>query len=174
VSPPKLPPPISDDELVPWWEWREGKRPPGWPDEGRASRRYRSDDFNDIPDRSLLPRDHPGRIGLKDINDVRAPGADTVRISDVRSIPEPLPAAREGELPQLTIVTLDDFVAIQEPGADALVGDPDDALFPAGGDIMIYGDGGAARRRSRSTAAATLRPATTGLACPSRGPCACS
>jgi putative DNA primase/helicase len=28
--------PILDDQLVPWWEWREGKRPPGWvePDAG--------------------------------------------------------------------------------------------------------------------------------------------
>jgi KaiC/GvpD/RAD55 family RecA-like ATPase len=25
----KLPPPIPDWELVPWWDWREGKRPPG-------------------------------------------------------------------------------------------------------------------------------------------------
>src|SRR6476619_7214080 len=25
-----LPAPIPDNELVPWWEWQEGKRPPGW------------------------------------------------------------------------------------------------------------------------------------------------
>jgi hypothetical protein len=25
-----LPPPIPDDQLVPWWEWQEGKRPPDW------------------------------------------------------------------------------------------------------------------------------------------------
>jgi hypothetical protein len=29
-----LPPPIPDEELVPWWEWREGKRPKGWVDVG--------------------------------------------------------------------------------------------------------------------------------------------
>ena len=25
-----LPPPIPDEQLVPWWEWQDGKRPPGW------------------------------------------------------------------------------------------------------------------------------------------------
>jgi AAA domain len=28
----KLPPPIPEDQLVPWWRWREGERPPGWLD----------------------------------------------------------------------------------------------------------------------------------------------
>jgi AAA domain len=30
------PAPIPDNELVPWWEWQEGKRPPGWTDKDEA------------------------------------------------------------------------------------------------------------------------------------------
>jgi hypothetical protein len=45
----------------------------------------------------------------------------------------------------LKIVTLDDFVAIEEPGARALVGTPDAVLIPEGGDVMFYGDGGAGK-----------------------------
>lgn len=89
------------------------------------------DDFNDMPGngpRAALDDfgDDPLRYGLDDFGDV----------------PAPLPAE---ERPQLDIVTLDDFVAIEEPGAEALVGDPDDALFPANGDAMVYGDGGAGK-----------------------------
>ena len=29
-----LPPPIPDDQLVPWWDWQNGKRPAGWQGEG--------------------------------------------------------------------------------------------------------------------------------------------
>ena len=50
------------------------------------------------------------------------------------------PAA--GEEPKLSIVTLDQFVAIDEPGGAALLGSEDDALIPERGDVMTYGDGG--------------------------------
>jgi AAA domain len=46
---PVLPAPIPDDQLVPWWEWKEGKRPPGWVDSAAAPRRFGLDDFNDVP-----------------------------------------------------------------------------------------------------------------------------
>jgi len=28
--------PLPDDQYVPWWEWRKGKRPPGWTDRDEA------------------------------------------------------------------------------------------------------------------------------------------
>jgi hypothetical protein len=42
----------------------------------------------------------------------------------------------------IKVVTLDEFVAVDEPGADALLGTRDDVMIPAGGDVMFYGDGG--------------------------------
>lgn len=45
----------------------------------------------------------------------------------------------------LRFVPLADFVAVDEPGADPLLGDPDDVLIPQGGDVMIFGDGGAGK-----------------------------
>jgi hypothetical protein len=46
---------------------------------------------------------------------------------------------------ELEFVTLDDFVAVEEPGASALVGDEDGAVIPEDGDVMFYGDGGAGK-----------------------------
>jgi hypothetical protein len=54
---------------------------------------------------------------------------------------EPLPTERVA----LEVVTLEEFVSIQEPGAAALVGDDEAALIPEGGDVMFYGDGGAGK-----------------------------
>jgi hypothetical protein len=62
-----------------------------------------------------------------------------------------LPAGYETSYPDhveplnLEVVTLDEFCAIEEPGAEALVGDADGAVIPEGGDIMVYGDGGAGK-----------------------------
>jgi hypothetical protein len=44
-----------------------------------------------------------------------------------------------------TIVTLGEFTAIDEPGAAPLLGDERGALIPEGGDLMLYGDGGAGK-----------------------------
>jgi AAA domain len=52
--------------------------------------------------------------------------------------PDPIPL----EPGELRIVTLDEFVAVEEPGAAAILGSPDSALIPEGGDVMMYGDGG--------------------------------
>jgi hypothetical protein len=41
--------------------------------------------------------------------------------------------------------SLEAFAHVEEPGADALVGGRDSALIPEGGDIMVYGDGGAGK-----------------------------
>jgi hypothetical protein len=46
-------------------------------------------------------------------------------------------------LPEL--VDLGEFVAVEEPGAEPLVGDEAGSLIPQGGDVMLYGDGGAGK-----------------------------
>ena len=44
------------------------------------------------------------------------------------------------------IVAAHEFAAVDEPGAEALLGEgDDDAVLPMGGDSMIYGDGGAGK-----------------------------
>ncbi len=65
---------------------------------------------------------------------------------DVRH-PVPTPAlGAEPQIPrEFRVSTLEDFAAVEEPGADALVGSEDAALIPKGGDVMIYGDGGAGK-----------------------------
>lgn len=52
-----------------------------------------------------------------------------------------------GDAPlSLEVVTVEDFVAVEEAGAAALVGDEDDgAVLAEGGDVMFYGDGGAGK-----------------------------
>lgn len=47
---------------------------------------------------------------------------------------------------ELRIVPIGEFVAVDEPGAAALLGaDSESALIPEGGDVMLYGDGGAGK-----------------------------
>jgi len=41
--------------------------------------------------------------------------------------------------------TLEAFIAVEEAGADALLGEPGNALIPESGDVMVYGDGGAGK-----------------------------
>jgi hypothetical protein len=53
--------------------------------------------------------------------------------------------ARGGQA-QFQVVTLDEFAAVDEPGAEALVGSSSEtAVIPEGGDCMYYGDGGAGK-----------------------------
>lgn len=56
----------------------------------------------------------------------------------------------EGEWPcesaiAAEVVSLGEFIAIDEPGAAPLLGDADGMLIPEGGDVMVYGDGGAGK-----------------------------
>jgi hypothetical protein len=46
---------------------------------------------------------------------------------------------------QLAIVSLDEFVAVEEEGAAALVGELGEAFIPEDGDVLVYGDGGAGK-----------------------------
>ena len=46
----------------------------------------------------------------------------------------------------MRVVDLDAFVGVDEPGVESLLGEGEDsALIPEGGDVMIYGDGGAGK-----------------------------
>jgi hypothetical protein len=42
----------------------------------------------------------------------------------------------------LEIVTIEEFAAVEEPGADPIVGTADSQLIPEGSDVVVYGDGG--------------------------------
>lgn len=48
-------------------------------------------------------------------------------------------------VPDATIVALEEFVAVDEPGAQPLLGDEQGALIAEGSDVMVYGDGGAGK-----------------------------
>jgi hypothetical protein len=45
----------------------------------------------------------------------------------------------------LKSASFEEFAAVEEPGAEPLLGDADEVLIPAGGDVMLYGDGGAGK-----------------------------
>jgi hypothetical protein len=53
---------------------------------------------------------------------------------------KPPPVARE-----MRVSALEDFAAVDEAGASALVGTDDNALIPEDGDVCIYGNGGAGK-----------------------------
>lgn len=46
---------------------------------------------------------------------------------------------------EIRVVPLPDFAGVQEPGVEALLGTLDANLIPVGGDVMLYGDGGAGK-----------------------------
>src|SRR4029077_4443461 len=51
----------------------------------------------------------------------------------------------DNRLPPLRFVTFAAFAAVDEPGAEALLGTDDQALIAADSDAMMYGDGGAGK-----------------------------
>lgn len=61
---------------------------------------------------------------------------------DARALLDPIETLTV-EPPRL--VTVEDFAAVDEPGAEPLVGAPGQIVIPEGGDVMIYGDGGASK-----------------------------
>jgi hypothetical protein len=77
----------------------------------------------------------------------------TVRLQDVRSVPdmaitpEDVYSPPNGQpAPELfTIVPFAQFVETQDDIVEPLVGAPDDALLPAEGLLLLYGDGGAGK-----------------------------
>jgi RecA-family ATPase len=68
------------------------------------------------------------------------------------------------------IVTFDEFADVQEEGAEAILGDEENAIFGEDFDVMIYGDGGAGKSTLTIDAASTSPPATTGSRSTSRVP----
>jgi hypothetical protein len=70
----------------------------------------------------------------------------TVTESDLEGRPTAVPHDEQPPTRlDVRVTAMEDFAAVDEPGADALLGDPDSALIPEGGDVMIYGDGGAGK-----------------------------
>jgi hypothetical protein len=68
--------------------------------------------------------------------------------------PGPMPTPAHPNAPTTTgtvpshplhTVTLEEFAAVEEEGAEPLLGDRNQALIPEDGDVMIYGDGGAGK-----------------------------
>jgi hypothetical protein len=53
--------------------------------------------------------------------------------------------ATEQASEEIRIVTAEDFAAIEEPGADPVLGEPGEAVFTEDSDAMLYGDGGASK-----------------------------
>jgi hypothetical protein len=59
----------------------------------------------------------------------------------------PFPAGAAGEIPaEFTVVTVEEFADEDDDEDDeAILGTPDQSVFPENGDVMIYGDGGAGK-----------------------------
>ena len=59
--------------------------------------------------------------------------------------PEVTPALAPAPSTVARFVSLAEFVSTQEQGVDALLGNADSIVIPEGGDVMVYGDGGAGK-----------------------------
>ena len=66
-------------------------------------------------------------------------------IEEMERIAEENGSAGAGEPVEVRVVTVEEFAAVEEAGAGALVGTKDAVLIPEGGDVMLYGDGGAGK-----------------------------
>jgi hypothetical protein len=58
---------------------------------------------------------------------------------------EAAPDANQAPSIEVKVASIEDFAAIDEPGADPLIGTPGNILIPEAGDVMLYGDGGAGK-----------------------------
>lgn len=87
-----------------------------------------------------------------------------VALDDFNDIPAAADAANNGAPGrELVIVPLQHFAAVDEPTAEPLLGTPDDNLLPAGGLLLMYGDGGAGKTTLSIDAAAHLAAGTNWL-----------
>ena len=55
------------------------------------------------------------------------------------------PDGSASEAPETIVVSLEEFIAVEEEGAEPLVGEPGSVFIPAGADAMFFGDGGAGK-----------------------------
>jgi hypothetical protein len=67
-----------------------------------------------------------------------------LRAEDLVELPR-THASANGSDTSAQIVTLEEFAAVEELGALPIVGEPGSILIPEGGDVMLYGDGGAGK-----------------------------
>jgi hypothetical protein len=76
-------------------------------------------------------------------------GAGTLEVNEWLLAEPPELAAPEAEPEQaparVRVISLEEFAATEEAGARSLVGNTDEALIPEGGDVLVYGDGGAGK-----------------------------
>lgn len=116
----------------------------------------------------IADKDEPGRAHAKQVaascartarvvKVVEVPGDHTKDVSDwlsaggtkdsLEALADAAPAwpARSAEPAPFEVVTLEDFAAVEEPGAAALIGVDGDALIPEGSDVLVYGTGGAGK-----------------------------
>jgi hypothetical protein len=70
--------------------------------------------------------------------------AERVR-AGAREKQRPRGKAKDADARVVHVATLEDFAAKDEAGANALLGDAENALIPEGGDVVVYGDGGAGK-----------------------------
>jgi hypothetical protein len=64
---------------------------------------------------------------------------------DADAFAELVHQARTDERQSLRVVPMDEFVAVDEPSAEPLLGDEHDTVLSAGGALVFYGDGGAGK-----------------------------
>jgi AAA domain-containing protein len=145
---------VSNDDLIPANAW-----PEGWSPFGGGS--------TDPEEQKEYARLWAARNGnaryervAKSVVAEKAPARQVERSSAVVMTT----AEQQGEL--LTLPTLEDFIAVEEPGAGALVGTADAALIPEDGDIMFYGDGGAGKTTLAIDLACHLAAGDSWLALP--------
>jgi hypothetical protein len=95
---------------------------------------------------------------------------------DAEPMPEDLGGYMQpfGPTAGTTIVTLEEFAAVVEPGAAPLIGDPTSVLIAEGSDVMFYGDGGAGKTTLSIDLASISARATTGSRFPCLVPRECS
>ncbi len=68
--------------------------------------------------------------------------------------------ATSGEELRVKVVTLEQFVSVEEEASDPLLGEPDDTILPADGLLLMYGDGGAGKTTLSIDALAHLASGT--------------
>jgi hypothetical protein len=98
-----------------------------------------------------------------DADEAKWRGEPVEKSNPPEAAPVLLPATAEIERPEIEVVSLAEFAAVEEPGAAALVGDADSALVPEGGDVMFYGETAApVKPRWRLTWRSIWPPVTIG------------
>ncbi len=68
------------------------------------------------------------------------------------------------------VETIEAFAAVEEEGAEPLLGDAENVVIPEGGDVMVYGDGGAGKTTLANDLACHLGSGKAWLAIPATRP----